>query len=154
MNDPEVSVPGVALGDASKSYSTGLATFAGDSLQYNELSISFIVDESLNNWREIYNWMRGLAPASLGEDNQYSDLKMSDYRTVSDASLILLTNTGNPNIKIDFKDMFPLSLSDIGLKLNDTSVEPVSAQVTFRYTYMNFTVVESVNPTSVEGNVL
>lgn len=152
----EVTLPGVTLGDSSIYYSGGRTSIPGDKLEYSELEISFIVDESLNNWREIYNWMRGLAPSHLGDDtnNQYATLKATDDKIVSDATLVLLTNSGNPNIIVEFKDVFPLSISNVPMKITDSSVEPVVSTVLFQYSYMNFRVVESVNDTYVPGNTL
>lgn len=148
------NVPGVSLGDSSRNYSTGKAAIPGDNLEYNEFTINFIVDESLNNWREIYNWMRGLAPTALGGENQYSNLKNSDYNTTSDATLILLTNSGNPNIIIDFKDVFPFSLGDVQMNITETSIEAIQVSVSFRYSYMNLKVVELLNPQSTPENIM
>lgn len=150
----EVSLPGVTLGDSSRNYSTGKASIPGDNLEYNELSVTFVVDESLNNWREIYNWMRGLAPTKLGDDNQYTDLKKSDYNVVSDGSLIILTNSSNPNITVSFKDLYPMSISDVSLRITDPSIDPLTSTVTFRYSYMEFDVNKEINTRFVESNHL
>lgn len=138
----EVNLPGVTLGDSSKYYATGKAAIPGDNLEYNELTISFIVDESLNNWREIYNWMRGLAPTAIGGDNQYKDLKASEFGLISDGNLVVLTNSSNPNISLSFKDLFPTSLSDVHFRTTDTTLDPITASVTFRYTHFDF---DSIN---------
>lgn len=151
----EIVIPGVSLGDASKNYATGRASIPGDSLEYNELTMSFVVDESLNNWREIYNWMRGLAPTQLNTDiNQYSSLKKTDYGVVSDATLNVLTNKNNTNITIYFKDIYPLNISDIPLRITDTTIDPIQANVTFRYSYMDFEVNSNLNTGFVPENIL
>lgn len=139
----EAIVPGISLGDSSRNYSTGRTALPGNVLEYDELSITFVVDESLNNWREIYNWMRGLAPTAVGDANQYKTLKDSDYGTSSDATLIILTNSSNPNITMMFKDLFPISLSHIQFRTTDTSLDPVTATVTFRYSYFDFDKISS-----------
>lgn len=137
----EAIVPGINLGDASKYYATGKAAIPGDNLEYDELSITFIVDESLNDWREIYNWMRGLAPTAINGGNQYESLKNSDFSTTSDGTLIILTNSSNPNISMSFKDLFPVSLSHIQFRTTDTALDPITATVSFRYTYFDFDIV-------------
>jgi hypothetical protein len=150
----EINVPGVTLGDSSKYYATGKVAIPGDNLEYDELNITFIVDESLNNWREIYNWMRGLAPTSIGSDssNQYKDLENSDFRLVSDGDLHIMTNTGNPNIHFSFKDLFPMSLATIPMNTTATSIDALTATVSFRYTRFDIDVNEDYNSTSVPGN--
>lgn len=146
----EAVIPGVSFGDASKYYATGKAAIPGDTLEYNEFSITFIVDESLNNWREIYNWMRGLAPTAINGDNEYKNMKNSDFGTVSDGSLIVLTNSSNPNITMSFKDMFPVTLSDVQFRTTDTALDPITATVQFRYSYFNF---DNINPTYNDKSV-
>ena len=46
---------------------------AGDKITYDDLSFSFFVDENLENYLEVHNWIRGLGyPESIQE---FSDLK-------------------------------------------------------------------------------
>ena len=137
----DVNVPGISLGDASKYYATGKAAIPGDHIEYNELNITFVVDESLNNWRELYNWMRGLAPTAVNGDNQYKYLENSDFGLTSDGSLVILTNSSNPNITMSFKDLFPMSLGDIHFSTTDTSLNPITVTASFRYSYFDFDIV-------------
>lgn len=153
----EVNLPGINLGDSSRAYAVGKAAIAGDNLEYNELTLSFAVDESLNNWREIYNWMRGLAPTHLGSNrNQYRELVKSNDGEVSDGTLIIMTNSVNPNITVSFKDLFPTSLSDVSLRTTDSSIEVITATVSFRYTYYDIIANQTYNAhlNSVADNVL
>lgn len=156
-----VNIPGVTIGDSSRNYSTGKASIPGDDLEYNELSITFIIDESLNGWREIYNWIRGLAPTSIGKNdmetdtsNQYKSLMDSNHGILSDATLILHTNLSNPNIKFEFKDVYPLSLGDMEMNVSGTSVDAITTTVEFRYTRYDISVIESMESQAVEGNTL
>ena len=151
----EAILPGVSLGDASKYYATGKAAIAGDTLLYNEFQFDFTIDENLSNWIEIYNWSRGLAPTRLGaQENQYTTLAKSDFGTVSDGVLTVMTNANNPNITIYFKDLFPLSLSDIPLKTTDTTIEPIMASVRFKYTSYNIEIETAHSSINVEGNII
>lgn len=148
------NLPGVTLGDASKNYATGRAAIPGDNLEYNEFELEFIVDESLNNWREIYNWMRGLAPTSFDESSKYKELKNSEFGIVSDGTLIIMTNGNNPNITVSFKDLFPLTLSDIRFDTSSSDVETLKATVSFRYTYYNISVNKNLNNKYTPDSVL
>jgi hypothetical protein len=149
-----VNVPGVSSSSIESSYSVGKAQFADNKLEYNELTITFLVDESLNGWREIYNWMRGLAPTSIGDDvtNQYSSLMNTDFSLVSDGTLIIHTNASNPNIKFNFKDLFPVTLSDIEMNLSSGDVESIQSTVTFRYTRYDIEVSTPQEQNAIEGN--
>ena len=56
----------------------------GDKLTYADLTLSFFVDEDLENYIEVHNWLRGLGfPESIQE---FIDLKKRDpYNDDSDA---------------------------------------------------------------------
>lgn len=152
-NIQEISIPGVSLGDSSRSVPTGKSAIPGDTLQYDELSITFVVDESMNNWRELYNWMRGLAPTHIGidRDNQYKILKNNRFGLLSDGELIIMTNSGNENIRYKFKDLFPLSLSSISLNTTSTSIDPITATISFQYTNFDIVIYDS---NSIPGNTI
>jgi len=151
----EVNLPGVTLGEVNASYATGKTPFAGDTLLYNELNISFLIDETMNNWREIYNWQRGLAPTRLDTaENQYLPLKQSREGIVSDGTLIIMTNEGNPNITVSFKDLFPVSLSDVQFKTTETSIEVIPATVSFRFTSYDIEINKALNNKFVPGNII
>ena len=38
------------------------AYFSGDKVEFEKLSVSFLVDEDLENFKEIYNWMDSIVP--------------------------------------------------------------------------------------------
>ena len=54
------NVPGITLGDAT--YATPLKDIPlpGEKLTYDDLNITFIVDENLENYIEIHNWLASL----------------------------------------------------------------------------------------------
>ena len=51
----------------------------------------------------------------------------------SDGSLMLLTSNQNPNLQVNFSDMFPISLTELNFDATDTDVTYLEATVTFRY---------------------
>ena len=103
-------------------------------LDYNQLMVSFKVDEDLKNYLEIYNWMVELgAPESFAQYNTEA-LKL-------DANLIVMTSSMRPNISIDFFNIFPTSLSDIDFLTTDTDVNYVEASATFRYQRYSISVL-------------
>ena len=59
------NIPGISLGEAS--YPTPMADMfvAGDKLTFETLNITFLVDEELQNYRELWEWIVGMgAPVS------------------------------------------------------------------------------------------
>ena len=52
----------------------------GDKMEFEDLSVRFLVDENLENYMEIQNWMRGLGfPESLQEIYDLQDQKNLEY---------------------------------------------------------------------------
>ena len=116
----------------------------GDKLEFEDFTVRFLVDENLENYMEIQNWMRGLGyPESL---NEIYNLQKEKSNTVnsekimniySDGSLIALNSTNNIIFKVTFNDMFPVYLSSLQFDATDTSGEYFTAEVTFKYTLYN-----------------
>jgi hypothetical protein len=101
----------------------------GDKLTYGELNLSFIIDEKMNNYIEVFNWMHGIAfPDNF---NQYKNLEESEFGIRSDISIVIMNSHKNPNIEIIFKDCFPINLSDVLLDTTMNDVQYPEANATF-----------------------
>ena len=62
------NIPGINLGVAQQPTYLKDLDIPGDKLVFDDLVIRFLVDEDLENYMEIQNWMRGLGyPESLSE---------------------------------------------------------------------------------------
>jgi hypothetical protein len=98
----------------------------GGGVTYGDLSVSFIVDEELINWKSIYNWIRA---------NGCSEEHMPTTEPqLSGGQLLIYTSNYNINHIIDFENMFPISISEMNFDATSTDVEYFTAQVTFKYT--------------------
>jgi len=87
--------------------------FSAGKPEYGNLSVTFNVSENLENYLEIVNWIKGVTfPNSF---DQYSDAQEDPFGDgiYSDASVIILTNKGNPNYSMQLKDIYPISVSDL-----------------------------------------
>ena len=63
-----VNIPAIDLGVAEQPTYLRDIPLPGDKLQFADFSLRFLVDEGLENYMEIQNWMRGLGfPESLKE---------------------------------------------------------------------------------------
>jgi len=143
----EANLPGIAFGgDAVLNTRFTSMPFMGDTLEFSPLEISFMVQEDLQNWREIHDWMTGIGFPKNTE--QFKDaiaegqeLKNTTNRGVnvnpnvlaSDATLTILTNKNNPVIRVNFKNMYPTSLSGLSFNTQDTDATALTAQVTMSY---------------------
>lgn len=131
-----ISLPSVTLGETNEPSPFMNLPLEGDTLTFESLTLSFIVDEDLQNYIEVYNWLTALGfPrefsqfAALKEPSAASRL-LSKY---SDLTIVLHTNKSNPNYRIRFTDCFPTSLSSIGFDATPTGMDPIVVDATFNF---------------------
>ena len=131
-----ISLPTVVLGETHEASPFMNTALEGDTLTYESLTLSFIVDEDLTNYIEVYNWLTALGfPrefsqfAALKEPEEASRL-LSKY---SDLTIVLHTNKSNPNYRIRFTECFPTSLSSIGFDATPTGMDPIVVDATYNF---------------------
>lgn len=128
-----INIPSIALGTANVPTPFVRLPMAGDHLEFGELSVSFKIDEDMKNYLEIYNWLKGIGfPDSFDQYKAIANTATNDG-IYSDATLIVLTSSKNPNMEIRFKNMFPVSLDPVQFDTTQTDVEYVSTTATFKY---------------------
>ena len=133
----KANIPGISIGATPEQANPFVAIpYQGDHAQFNELEVTFRVDENLQNFLEIQNWIRALTFPE--EFEQFAALFKakpgSGDGLKSDASLVITTNGKNPNFECLFQDIFPISISDLVFDTTDESVNYLDATVQFRYT--------------------
>ena len=155
------NIPGISLGEAQ--YPTPMTDImlTGDKLTFETLTITFIVDEELQNYRELWDWMVGIgAPKShdqwtsvlsegdgavrqFGADDADPRTKSTyeESNLYSDATLIVYNSKNMAKVNVQFKNMFPTSLSALEYSQELTDVEYFHATATFRYLYYEFETV-------------
>lgn len=132
------AIPGIAASPVPQPSPFNPTFHTPDKLTFDELQITFIVDEKMRNWLEIFNWMNGMAkPRSFGE---FKELNESPEGLYSDITLLIKNSNKNPNIQVDFVNAFPLNLSDIQLDTTQTDIVYPEATVSFRYDTFSVTV--------------
>ncbi len=105
-------------------------------MSYEPFSISFLIDEDLKVWEETYKWIVSLTrPESY---NQYIKNKDKDASPYQDGMLTVNTNANVPNIRIKFKNVFPVSLSGIQFGTTNSADATPTADLTFRYDIFAF----------------
>ena len=151
----QANIPTVTLGTTTQASYLRQIPIPGTELSYEDLTLSFIVDENCENYLQIYDWITGLGfPESL---QQYEDLKKvnrfypdsaerDQFAERSDGTLMVLNSDYNPSISIKFRDLFPVALSGVPFDSTETEQRYFTAMVTFKYTI--FDVID-VNGTKV-----
>ena len=147
----QANIPSMDLGVAVQpNYLRDIPT-PGDKIEFGDLNIRFLVDEDLVNYMEIQKWIRGLGfPDSMKE---FKDLEKeaviqpsyanSGDNIYSDGTLQILSSNLVAKFNVNFKDLFPVSLSTITFDATDTDIEYFTADVSFKYTIYNLTDMEN-----------
>jgi len=109
----------------------------GERLVYSPLTVSFMVDEDMTNYLEIYNWMVSLAAKDLQPFAKYQAQTSIEpdvnSRDRSDIKLMILTSSKNPNIEVNFIDAFPSQLGELNFNTTSSGVNYLESSVTFEY---------------------
>lgn len=128
-----VNVPSIEFisADLNTAFGVNIPTATGKYI-FEDLTVSFLVDEKLESWREIYEWLKRLGPINEDvEQIMYNDCNLST--TVGE--LIVLNSAYKETFKFKFYNMFPISLT--GFSFTTTSADSIqlSSSATFRYAY-------------------
>jgi hypothetical protein len=167
------NVPGVNLNAIRQPTPLADIPVPGEKITFGDLEVTFMVDENLENYREIHGWMMGLGfPKSRtqfaeivksGADRfplQGSSQKNTDPGKVtggpvplgpvfSDATLNILSSKNRNNIEVRFSDVFPISLSGLNFNQQADDVQYLQATVTFNYKIYEFAVKSGQVSTTV-----
>ena len=126
-----VNIPSVTVGESIQPTPLGAnIKLPGYKIAYGEMTITFIVDENMENWTELFTWMEGITASTDTEKyrllvgankraNEPQDGSGDDKELYSDMTIVVTTAANNPNRYIRIADAYPSSLGEIAM---DTTV--------------------------------
>lgn len=145
----EANIPDITLGISQQSTYLKDISIPGDKITFGDLSINFLVDENLENYMQIQNWIRSLGyPESLDQIRNFiktgnledSDRSPNDLGGIySDGVLQILNSNMLPTFQVFFKDLFPYSLSTLNFDTKDNEIAYFTSRVNFKYTIYEIT---------------
>ena len=144
------SIPEIVLGTAIQPSYLKDVDVPGDKLQYGDFSLRFLVDEELENYMKIHNWMTGLGYPETTKN--YKDLTTNteglrdSKEAFSDGSLHILNSNYRDVAIVKFNDMFPIGLTSLEFEATDTDVNYFTAEVVFKYTVYNIVTPDGRTP--------
>lgn len=118
VNLPNISAPAVQM-----AYRQYLPSVTGSIIKFEPLTARFIIDEDMENWNRIYNWMF----STVHEDSQ-SEMK-------KDLSLLIYNNNNLHHKKFQFVGCFPTDLSPVEFDTTVTDKQYLFSDVTFSIDY-------------------
>ena len=156
------NIPGINLGSAQQNTPLYDMPLPGDKITYAALDMSFLVDENLNNYKEIHDWILGLGFPS--NNQQFQDLQsagsdrfpgstrstaatgtstpqpLNEGGIYSDAILTVLNSKNIAKTEIRFQNVYPTSLGSLNYDVRQTDIDYLNASVSFNY--MNYDIVQ------------
>jgi len=141
------NLPSLTLTPTEQGNPTGTPIkWIGGRYVWEDFTVSFVVDEDMKNWIEVFEWMEDIAimtdvkntmnyrPSYEFHRAERGPLgQLDDY--FSNAQLIITNSSYKPKLTVSITDMFPTALSGIQFNSTNTDNEPVIATATFAYTY-------------------
>jgi len=120
------TLPNISMSATATPYKGVNLQFTGDRLQFEPLSLRINVTENLENYIETFDWMHNIAQTGNAEDFK------------ADATLLILSSHNNVVKEVEFKGVFPTSLSPIDFDAQADSIQYVQMDISFTYTYFQF----------------
>ena len=138
-----LTLPGVSVGRFDRPTSLANLPMVGDLMTFDDFTMTFLVDENLSNYQEIFNWIVNIgAPsdhAQFNKTERTDGLNMKGDRNLySEIQISILSSKNNPVVRTTLHDTFPLNLSGLTYTTQDTDATYLTADVTFAYSYYEF----------------
>ena len=115
----------------------------GEKLTYGDFTLRFLIDEDMENYMSIYNWLNGLGfPESTKEFKTLTtdkDGQREMREQFCDGTLRILNSNLREIAKVKFKDLLPVSLTSLDFDATNTDIEYLTAEASFKYTIYELT---------------
>jgi hypothetical protein len=137
-----VKLPDISLEPVKEDNPFTTLNVPGDHIIWDTLPVTFLVDEDLRGWQEMYHWMRGMGfPATFDEYKAYkkeiegNGPKKSIWEAMT-SDISVFTNTGHKNLNIEFlfQNGHPIRLTAPKLDTTNPDQPVVTSTCTFAYT--------------------
>jgi hypothetical protein len=132
-------IPEITLGNSVQPTYLKDIDIPGEKLTYGDFSLRFLVDENLENYMKMHNWLTGLGFPETPQ--QFKTLTTDEIsgegaldQQFSDASLHILNSNYRDVAIVKFRDLFPVSLSSLEFDASEADIQYFTADVTFKYT--------------------
>ena len=159
------NIPGITLDEVQQPTRLKAIALPGSTLSFASLELSFLVDENLNNYKELHDWLVGLGTPE--SDSQFAGLlesgsdrfpgstassaatgsntaqPLNEGGIYSDATLTVLNNKNVAKTEIRFKNVYPTSLGSLSYDIKANDVDYLQVQASFNYMYYDIVQISS-----------
>ena len=126
-----MSLPDVSAEPTPLSFKQLNVSVAGDKVTYGAFEASYLIDEDLNNYKEIFDWIK----SNVETNHSRSAIATNHTR---DLTLTIMNSANNVTKQIRFVDAFPTSISSLPFDITIGEIEYLTAVVSFSYSYYEF----------------
>lgn len=126
----EVNIPGITLGELNIGRAVIRDLRNGDSLTYEDLTVTALCDETLSAWKEVYSYIM------KASDPETADIDVVE--PIFDSTLFLTTNKNNIQHKVTFYNCFIKNLGGLALTSQSSEEEQIPFTLTLGYSYYIF----------------
>ena len=134
-------IPEITLGTAIQSSYLKDIDIPGEKLTFGDLNIRFLVDENMENYMAVHNWLKGVGfpetPQQFKDQTTNSDGLRDEKEVFSDGSLHILNSNFQDVAIVKFNDLFPVGLTSLEFDATETDINYFTAEATMRYTVYN-----------------
>jgi len=138
----EANLPGMVMGTAVHPSGFTNIPYPGDKITWEPFTMTFPVDENMENYKEIANWI--VALGFPREHSQFAKIKVGAFGDRSDIALLILDSNQNVRHSVLFRDAFPTAISGLQFDTKTQETPIPLATVTFAYTYFEFDEVNQI----------
>ena len=122
MTLPDVSTEGAPL-----PFRQINVAMAADKITFGAFEVSYLIDEDLLNYKEIFDWIKSNVETNHTATNHTRDL-----------TLTVMNSANNVTKQIKFVDAYPTTISSLPFDITTTDVEYLTAIASFSYSYYEF----------------
>ena len=121
------NLPGVSIGTMPIANPFKAHSDPGNTLTYEELSVTCLISENFDNWKASVDWLK------TATDGFTFSSATSGRMTKKAGSIVLLTNNGNRFGDISISNMFPINIGSIDFDIQATEPVPLTFSMTLQF---------------------
>ena len=134
-----VNLPGLSIGTVEQATPFTVLKHHGDTIEYEELQISFVVDMNFESWLEVFHWIKSLAPdQNFGQYGNRPGMTKHPLAAADgsvNARLTIVSPKGTPLFHVEYDHIFPTSIRGITFETTTTAAEIMVADATMEFSY-------------------
>lgn len=128
-----VNIPGVSTSPVMVPTPFSETWRHGDKAVFDQLTLTFLVDEELRTWEETYIWL-----ATLTFPQKFKQFAPRFKEKYYDGILTINSNSNVPLLRIKYFNCHPISLGTVQLATTDTPDLTPIADLTLQFDYFEF----------------